>query len=80
MEELGILSQPYISSVDIMFLSVAGWSSKDLANFPPDMIRSLIQSELKRKETIAKFRRALGLEKTRTLDTTIKLCECAAAA
>lgn len=66
MEELGILSQPFVSSVDIMFLVVAGWVSKDLANFPPDMIRSLVELEVKRKENIDKFRQFMGSQKMAT--------------
>lgn len=80
MKELGILNEPFISSLDIMFLSVAGWPSKDLENFPPDMIRSLIQSEMKNEETVEKFRHILGLSKARTLDTAIKLHETTLAA
>lgn len=75
MEELGILSQPFISSFDIMFLCAAGWSSKELADFPPDVIRSLIKSELKKEATIEKFRGVIGLAKTRTLATALQLCE-----
>lgn len=64
MNDLGILSQPFLTNTDILFLTVAGWTTKDLQSFPPDVIRALIKFELKREETVDRFRKLLGKKKT----------------
>lgn len=79
MSDLGILAQPYITSVDIQFMVAAGWKSKDLENFPADVIRSLIQFELTREETIEKFRRVLELQKSGSFEVALAIYEKATA-
>ena len=75
MNDLGILSQPFTTSTDIQFLMVAGWDSKDLENFPADVVRSLVQFELGREETVERFRAVLELQKNGSFNTALMVYE-----